>query len=335
MTNLDASPYVGRLALCRVHQGRSGAAQQIAWCRADGTIERAKVTELYVTEALDRVEAEEAGPGEIIAVAGHPRGHDRRDARRPRRPAAAAGDHGRRAVALDHHRHQHLAARRPGGRQADRDAGREPAAGGAGRQRLPARARDRAARHLGGAGPRRAPARGARRADAPRGLRAHRRQAAGRHPRRRRRACTSRSSASRSTCPRSTSASSPSCFALRKGRTEALVNHGTGWVRMDVLVPARGLIGFRTEFLTETRGTGHPAPRLRALRAVVRRAPHAADRRARRRPARADDGVRAAQPAGARLALRRPGRGGLRGHDRRRERAQPTISTSTPPRRRS
>ena len=45
-------------------------------------------------------------------------------------------------------------------------------------------------------------------------------------------------------------------FALRKGRTESLVNHGTGWVRMDVLVPARGLIGFRTEFLTETRGTG-------------------------------------------------------------------------------
>ena len=45
-------------------------------------------------------------------------------------------------------------------------------------------------------------------------------------------------------------------FALRKGRTEALVNHGTGWVRMEVLVPARGLIGFRTEFLTETRGTG-------------------------------------------------------------------------------
>ena len=45
-------------------------------------------------------------------------------------------------------------------------------------------------------------------------------------------------------------------FALRKGRTEALVNHGSGWVRMDVIVPARGLIGFRTEFLTETRGTG-------------------------------------------------------------------------------
>ena len=73
VTNLDASPYVGRLALCRVLQGTIRRAQPVAWCRSDGTIERAKVTELYVTEALDRVEAEEAGPGEIIAVAGIPR----------------------------------------------------------------------------------------------------------------------------------------------------------------------------------------------------------------------------------------------------------------------
>src|SRR5437870_11184092 len=72
VTNLDASPYVGRLALCRVMQGTIRRAQAVAWCRADGTIERAKVTELYVTEALDRVEAQTAGPGEIVAVAGIP-----------------------------------------------------------------------------------------------------------------------------------------------------------------------------------------------------------------------------------------------------------------------
>jgi GTP-binding protein len=72
VTNLDASPYVGRLALCRVVQGSIRRAQQVAWCRADGTIERAKVTEVYVTDALERVEADEAGPGEIIAVAGIP-----------------------------------------------------------------------------------------------------------------------------------------------------------------------------------------------------------------------------------------------------------------------
>ncbi len=70
VTNLDASPYVGRLAICRVRNGSIRKAQQIAWCRADGSIQRAQVAELYVTEALDRVDAAEAGPGEIIAVAG-------------------------------------------------------------------------------------------------------------------------------------------------------------------------------------------------------------------------------------------------------------------------
>src|SRR5438094_4651064 len=70
VTNLDASPYVGRLALCRVMHGSIRKAQQVAWCKADGTVENAKITELYVTEALDRVDAAEAGPGEIIAIAG-------------------------------------------------------------------------------------------------------------------------------------------------------------------------------------------------------------------------------------------------------------------------
>src|SRR5438128_7308322 len=72
VTNLDASPYVGRLAICRVRQGTIRKGQPIAWCREDGSIDRATVTELYVTEELDRVDAAEAGPGEIIAVAGLP-----------------------------------------------------------------------------------------------------------------------------------------------------------------------------------------------------------------------------------------------------------------------
>src|SRR5213596_1873853 len=70
VTNLDASPYVGRLAICRVRHGHIRKGQPIAWCRADGSIVRAQVAELYVTEALDRLDAAEAGPGEIIAVAG-------------------------------------------------------------------------------------------------------------------------------------------------------------------------------------------------------------------------------------------------------------------------
>ncbi len=72
VTNLDASPYVGRLALCRVRSGTLRKGRPVAWCRTDGTIERAKIAELYTTEALDRVPADEAGPGEIVAVAGIP-----------------------------------------------------------------------------------------------------------------------------------------------------------------------------------------------------------------------------------------------------------------------
>ena len=72
VTNLDASPYVGRLALCRIREGTIRKNQQVAWCRSDGSIERAKVTELYITEALERVDADEAGPGELVAVAGIP-----------------------------------------------------------------------------------------------------------------------------------------------------------------------------------------------------------------------------------------------------------------------
>ncbi|MGH9085202.1 MAG: GTP-binding protein, partial [Acidimicrobiales bacterium] len=72
VTNLDASPYVGRLALCRVVNGTIRKGQAVAWCRADGTVERAKLTELYITEELDRVPAEQAGPGEIVAIAGIP-----------------------------------------------------------------------------------------------------------------------------------------------------------------------------------------------------------------------------------------------------------------------
>src|SRR3954466_16400679 len=72
VTNLDASPDVGRLAICRVRNGTIKKGGQVAWCRADRTISQFRVSELYITESLDRVDAAEAGPGEIIAVAGMP-----------------------------------------------------------------------------------------------------------------------------------------------------------------------------------------------------------------------------------------------------------------------
>src|ERR1700744_687693 len=72
VTNLDASAYLGRIALCRIHNGTIRRGQQAAWCKTDGSIERVKITELLRTEALDRVSAESAGPGDIIAIAGIP-----------------------------------------------------------------------------------------------------------------------------------------------------------------------------------------------------------------------------------------------------------------------
>ena len=72
VTNLDASPFLGRLALCRIQNGTIRKGQQAAWCRSDGTIQRVKITELLITKALTRTPAEEAGPGDIVAVAGIP-----------------------------------------------------------------------------------------------------------------------------------------------------------------------------------------------------------------------------------------------------------------------
>src|SRR6185503_3436950 len=136
VTNLDASPYVGRLALCRVRNGTIRKGQPVAWCRADGSIQRAQVGELYVTEELERVPAEEAGPGEIIAVAGIAEvtiGETLADADAPRRPRR---------------------------RQGDGAPGQGAARPGAHRQRVAAGAGHRAARRLGGPRARRAAARG-------------------------------------------------------------------------------------------------------------------------------------------------------------------------------
>ena len=70
VTNLDSSPYLGRLALCRVHEGEITKGQTVAWIKTDGSQEKVKISELMMTEGLERVPATEAGPGDIIAVAG-------------------------------------------------------------------------------------------------------------------------------------------------------------------------------------------------------------------------------------------------------------------------
>jgi GTP-binding protein len=255
VTNLDASPYVGRLALCRVQQGTIRRGQQVARCLADGTIERAKVTELYVTEALDRVAAEEAGPGEIIAVAGIPEvtiGETLADPDDPRPLPVITVDEPALSMTLG------INTSPLAGREGDKVTAslvearlRSELVGNVSLRVLPTGRPDTFE----------VQARGELQLEVL--IEQMRREGfeltvgkpqvvtrivdgAVHEP-------VERVSVD---VPEEYLGVVTQLFALRKGRTEALVNHGTGWVRMEVIVPARGLIGFRTEFLTETRGTG-------------------------------------------------------------------------------
>jgi GTP-binding protein len=255
VTNLDASPYVGRLALCRVREGTIRNGQQIAWCRSDGRIERAKVTELYVTEALDRVEAEEAGPGELVAVAGLPEvtiGETLADPDDPRplpvigvdepslsmtvgiNTSPLSGQDGNRLTAsmiksrLDQELVGNVSLRvlpteRPDAWEVQ------------GRGELQLAVLVELMRREGFELSVGKPEVVTRELDGKL------------HEPVERLAIDA---------PEEYVGVITQLLALRKGRLEQLVNHRTGWVRMEYLVPARGLIGFRTEFLTETRGTG-------------------------------------------------------------------------------
>jgi GTP-binding protein len=255
VTNLDASPYVGRLALCRVRQGTIRRGQQVAWCRADGTIERAKVTELYVTEALDRVEAEEAGPGEIVAVAGIAEvtiGETLADPDDPRPLPVITVDEPSLSVTIG------INTSPLAGREGDKVTASQLEArlqselvGNVALRVLPTDRPD--TWEVQGRGE-------LQLAVLVEQMRREGYELTVGKPQ----VVTRLVDGVVHEPVESVSVDVPEeylgvvtqLFALRKGRIEALVNHGTGWVRVDVLVPARGLIGFRTEFLTETRGTG-------------------------------------------------------------------------------
>jgi len=255
VTNLDADPYVGRLALCRIRHGRLRKGAPIAWCRADGTISNAKVVELYVTEALDRVPADEAGPGEIVALAGLPEvtiGETIADPDDPRPLPVTSVDAPSLSVTIG--------------------INTSPLAGTEGDRLTASMVKARLDQELVGnvslrVGPTRRPdawevqGRGElqlailvelmRRegfeltVGKPEVLT---REIGGRRCEPVERVAID--------VPEEYIGVVTQLLALRKGRLQQMVNHGTGWARMEYLVPARGLIGFRTEFLTETRGTG-------------------------------------------------------------------------------
>jgi len=255
VTNLDASPYVGRLALCRVRQGTIKRGQTVAWCRANGTIESAKISELYVTDNLDRVETDEAGPGEIIAIAGIPEitiGETLADPVDPRPLPVICVDEPSLSVTIG------INTSPLSGQDGSKVTARQL------KNRLDAELIGNVAlRVLDTERPDTWEVQGRGELQLAILVEIMRREGyeltVGKPQ-----VLTQEIDGKLHEPVERVAIDVPEEYvgvvtqllALRKGRMESLVNHGTGWVRMEQIVPARGLIGFRTEFLTETRGTG-------------------------------------------------------------------------------
>jgi len=255
VTNLDASPYLGRLALCRIVAGTLRRNQSVAWCKADGTISTVKLSELLITKALDREPAESAGPGDIVAVAGIPEitiGETLSDPDRPRPLPLITVDEPSISMTIG--------------------INTSPLAGRSGRSLTARLVKARLDTELVGNVSIRVLA--TERPDTWEVQGRGELQLAILVEMMRREGfeltigkpqVVTREIDNKLHEPvERLTIDTPTDFVgvvtqlmgLRRGRLEQLVNHGTGWVRMEYLVPARGLIGFRTEFLTETRGTG-------------------------------------------------------------------------------
>jgi GTP-binding protein len=255
VTNLDSSPYHGRLAVCRVHNGRIRQGEQVAWCRRSGEVERAKVTALHLTEGLERIEVDEAGAGEIVVVAGIPEvtiGETLADPERPEALPLLAVDEPALSMTIG--------------------VNTSPLVGGSGAKLTGRQVEERLrAEMVGNVSIRVAPT---ERPDVwevqGRGelqlavlvesmrregfeLTVGKPQVVTREVDGKLEEPVERLSID---IPEDYMGVVTQMLALRKGRMGQLVNHGTGWVRLDYLVPTRGLIGLRNEFMTETRGTG-------------------------------------------------------------------------------
>ena len=255
VSNLDASPYLGRLAVCRVHNGTLTKGATVAWCKLDGTIERTKITDMFITDALDRVECESAGPGEIAAVAGMPEitiGETLADAEDPRPLPVITVDEPSLGMTIG--------------------INTSPLAGTDGKKLTARQVLTRLENELiGNVSLRVLPT---ERPDTwevqGRGelqlavlVETMRREGfeltVGKPQ-----VVTREINGKVHEPMEQVAIDVPEDYlgvvtqlmALRKGTLIEMVNHNTGWVRMDYRIPARGLVGFRTEFMTETRGTG-------------------------------------------------------------------------------
>lgn len=258
VTNLDASPFLGRLALVRVKEGTLKKGQQVAWMKRDGSVQNVKVTELLVTEGLERKPGESAGPGDIVAIAGMPDIMIGETLADPENPVALP------LITVDE-----PAISMTIGTNTSPLAGRGPTKNTKVTARL---VKDRLdAELVGNVSINVLPT---ERPDAwevqGRGelalailveqmrregyeLTVGKPQVVTKEINGKLHEPVERLTID---APEEYLGTITQLLAVRKGRMEQMTNHGTGWVRMEFLVPARGLIGFRTEFLTDTRGTG-------------------------------------------------------------------------------
>ncbi len=255
VTNLDSSPYVGRLALCRVMNGTLSKGQSVGLSRVDRTIQRVKLTEMYLTRALQRVPADSAGPGDLVAIAGVPDiliGETLVDPEDPRPMPVISVDEPALSMTIG--------------------INTSPLAGKEGKKLTARMVKSRLdAELVGNMSLRVFPT---ERPDAWEIQARGELQLAILVEQMRREGFELTVGKPQVVTqeidgeihepvervvidvPEDHLGAVTQLLAARKGSMENMVNHGTGWVRLDYLVPARGLIGFRTEFLTETRGTG-------------------------------------------------------------------------------
>ncbi len=256
VTNLDASPFLGRLALLRVHQGTLRKGQQVAWLRRDGSEQRVRVTELLVTEALERRPGEEAGPGDIVAIAGIADimiGETLADPERPEPLPLITVDEPAISMTIGTNTSP-LAGRVKGAKVTARlvkDRLDRELVGNVSIRLLPTERPD--TWEVQGRG------------ELALAILVEQMRREGYELTVGRPQVVTRQvdgalhePVERLTIdvPEEYLGTVTQLLAQRRGRMEQMVNHGTGWVRLEFLVPSRGLIGFRTEFLTDTRGTG-------------------------------------------------------------------------------
>ncbi len=255
VTNLDASAYVGRLAICRVMNGEIRRGQNVAWCKLDGTVANAKVTELYVTESHERIEAKSASAGELVAVAGLPQitiGETLGDPADPRPLPIITVDEPSLSMTVG--------------------SNTSPLAGRSGDKMTARQVKDRLDKELIGNVSLRVVDLG--RPDAWEVQGRGELQLAILVEQMRRegfeltvgkpQVVTREIDGKLHEPVEAVSIDIPEEFvgavtqliAPRKGMMQEMVNFSAGWVRLDYRMPARGLIGFRTDFMTETRGNG-------------------------------------------------------------------------------